>query len=67
MPYLAHVPISDLLTTQQAAEVLGISRRTLTRWVEDGKVPVAHRLPGETGAFLFDPKEIARHATKAAS
>lgn len=54
------MPISDLLTTQQAAERLGVSRRTLTRWVESGKLAIADRLPGETGAFLFEPAALDR-------
>ena len=50
--------ISNLLTTAQVAERYGASRRTITRWARDGRLPVAARLPGETGALLFDPVEV---------
>ena len=34
----------DLLTTGQAAEVIGVSRSTVVRFIEDGLLP-AFRLP----------------------
>lgn len=43
----------DLLTTTQAAALLGLERSVIARWAQFGKLQVAMRLPGETGAYLF--------------
>jgi excisionase family DNA binding protein len=37
------IPQNALLTTQEAAELLGISRPTLVRLVEDGEIPYEQR------------------------
>ena len=37
------LPQNALLTTQEAAELLGISRPTLVRLVEDGEIPYEQR------------------------
>lgn len=52
------MPNFDLLTAAQVAERKGVTVRTVARWVESGKLPVAHRLPGKTGALLFDPADV---------
>ena len=49
---------TELLTAAQVAEMAGVARRTVTRWVEKGKLTPAHRLPGETGALLFAPADV---------
>lgn len=46
------------LTTKEAATALGVSVRTINRWVEVGKLPVASKLPGRTGPRLFEPGVI---------
>ena len=57
---LGHVPKSSpYLTAAQVAETLKVDRRTVTRWAESGRLTVALRLPGETGALLFDPEVVA--------
>lgn len=50
--------MTDLLTSGEAAERLGVSRMTLNRRVRAGLIPAATRLPGRTGAWLFDPDTI---------
>lgn len=50
----------DLMTAAQAAEVLGCSQRTVARMAEDGRLTPALKLPGETGAYLFEPAEVER-------
>lgn len=50
----------ELLTTAQAAVRLRCSPRTVTRMAEDGRLTPAMKLPGETGAYLFEPAEIER-------
>jgi excisionase family DNA binding protein len=36
----------ELLTTEEAARYLRVSRRTLTRWIKEGKAPPSIKLPG---------------------
>lgn len=43
-----------VLTTQQVAEVLGIDRSRVVRRVRNGSIPTVGKLPGRTGAHLFD-------------
>ncbi|MGH3917378.1 MAG: helix-turn-helix domain-containing protein [Pseudonocardiaceae bacterium] len=50
--------MSDLLTTTQAAEVLGVSGRTLARYVERGWLQPTVVLP--SGHFRWDVQEIRR-------
>lgn len=45
---------SDLLSAAEAAAVFKVSRATFNRRVAAGLIPVAHAMPGETGARLFD-------------
>lgn len=49
-----------LLTTTQVAERLGASVRTVSHWAKAGHLPVAHKLPGRTGAMLFNPADVDR-------
>ena len=52
----------NVLSTQEVAARLGISRRAVIKRVQTGTLPVMAKLPGPTGAWLFDSKEIARLA-----
>jgi excisionase family DNA binding protein len=47
-----------LLTTRQAAERLGVDRGTVSRAAAAGRLPAAGKLPGRTGAYLFDAAVI---------
>lgn len=55
-----------LVTAQEAAAQLNIDRSTLLRWSNPALLPehrrleVAHKLPGRTGATLFDQRDIDR-------
>lgn len=51
-------PVTELLTTKEVAERLGVSVPTVIRRAQTGKLKVARQLPGATGAYLFDPMEI---------
>jgi len=54
---------TTLITTRQAAEVLGKSERTVQRMATSGQLPYVQRLAGPTGVYLFDPDvvhELAR-------
>lgn len=48
------------LTSQEAADELGIDRSTLTRWVAAGEITPIKKLPGSRGAFLFSTQEVQR-------
>lgn len=48
----------DLLATVEAADVLGVERSTVSRWVEKGRLVPAQKLPGNTGAFLFKRSHV---------
>ena len=51
-----------LFATVEVAGKLKIERSTLSRWVKEGRIAVAMRLPGPNGAMLFDPAEVDRVA-----
>lgn len=48
----------EYLTANEAAERAGRSRRTITRWIRDGRLKPAAQLPGPTGALLFRPADV---------
>lgn len=48
----------DLMTTAQVAELLGITVAWANKQAARGRLPVAHKLPGLTGAYLFHRDEI---------
>jgi len=55
----------NLLTSAQVADILGKSVRTIHRLAESGDLAPALKVPGKTGAFLFDPADVeALAATK---
>lgn len=45
---------ADLLTTAQVRDITGWSITSINRWALLGDLPVARKLPGATGAYLFD-------------
>lgn len=51
--------MQNLLTAKQKAEELGISRSTLTRMVQAGKITPAFKADGPNGVTLFAPEEVA--------
>ncbi len=57
---MAAEPISSLLTLDQVAARVNVSRRTVRRYVERGEL-AAIRLPG---LFRFDPPEVERFIDK---
>lgn len=48
----------DLLTTAQVATILERPIATVNRWAVEGKLPVAHKLPGRTGANLYRRDDV---------
>lgn len=49
---------NDLISSIEAAELLGVGRSTLTRWVQSGRLTEAMKLPGDTGARLFRRSDV---------
>ncbi|MPZ73994.1 MAG: helix-turn-helix domain-containing protein [Nitriliruptorales bacterium] len=59
-----------LLTTVQVADLLGLNLRKVQRMAESGELPVAQKMPGPFGRYVFDApviEAIARQRAKAAS
>jgi DNA-binding transcriptional MerR regulator len=52
------VDASKLINTPEAGRLLGVSRHTITRLVRQGRLQPVQKLPGDTGAYLFDPADI---------
>lgn len=50
----------SVIGTDAAAERLRVSRSTLTRWVQDGKVAAIGKTSGLRGAYVFAVEEIER-------
>lgn len=44
---------SDLVTTAEAADLLGVSIKTVLRIAERGELPVAVRVPGLRGPRMY--------------
>lgn len=54
----------DLIGTPEAASIIGVSRATMTRWVQSGELEPATKLPGLTGAALFNRADIEAKAAE---
>lgn len=52
------MPASDVIGAREAERLLGISQATLQRWVTNGRLPSARKLPGLRGPWLFDRSEV---------
>lgn len=52
----------DFLTTAQVAELLGYTVAWTNKLAASGRLPVAHKLPGRTGAYLFYRGDIEAKA-----
>lgn len=52
----------NLLSSAEVCAEVGIDRSTLSRWIKDGTAKPVMQLPGKTGAYLFEPAEVARLA-----
>lgn len=49
---------TDLVTSPQAAAILGVSARTIQRMAVEGFLPVAQQLPGPNGAYLYERSAV---------
>jgi excisionase family DNA binding protein len=55
---------SDLVSTTEAAEIIGTSASTVNRWASNGRLPVALQSPGPTGARFYKRTTVERVAAK---
>mgnify|MGYP000016739153 CR=1 FL=1 len=53
------------LTVAEVAGMFDKNPSTILRWTRDGKLTPIAKLPGKTGAYLYDAKKIQRLASKA--
>lgn len=55
---------TDLVTSPQAAQILGVSARTVQRMADadENPLPVAQKLPGKNGAYLFRRADVLARA-----
>ena len=55
------MPAPDpLMGSTEAARTIGVDKSTLTRWAAEGRIAVAHKLPGKNGAALYFASEVER-------
>lgn len=50
--------MGTLLTTREAAERLSVPISTFLRWVAENRVPVAQKLSGVRGAYLYSAADL---------
>lgn len=61
MAKLGHMQNSPTqLSVNQAAEALGVSRRSVLRWVAEGTITATRLGTGETGAWMITQTEVDR-------
>ncbi|MFC0314518.1 helix-turn-helix domain-containing protein [Gordonia phosphorivorans] len=53
--------VGNALTAVEAAELLGVSRRSVIHAIKSGKLASVTKLPGKTGPFLLDREEVERY------
>lgn len=49
-----------MLTTREAAQILGVTVRQVQRFAADDTLTPVYRLDGRTGALLFDAMDVAK-------
>ena len=54
------------MTTTEVAQLLGKQTRTIQRQADAGLLPTIGKLPGRTGAYLFDREQIEALTERAA-
>ena len=60
MAKLGHMQNSPQLSVNQAAEALGVSRRSVLRWVAEGTIAATRLGTGQTGAWMITQTEVDR-------
>ena len=57
---MALVTDSDLIGTREAADILGVTQRTVKRLAKLHTLPSVHKMAGNTSAYLFERDEVER-------
>ena len=55
----------DIISTTEAAKLLGIDPRTVQRRAISGDLPIVSKLRGDTGAYLFNRADVLALLTPA--
>lgn len=65
---MCNLMLPDLIGSLAAAHILGVSVPTINRMARDGALPYSVKMPGVTGAYLFERSvvEARRDETAAA-
>jgi excisionase family DNA binding protein len=58
------MPTDDLLSTTEAADLIGTERSNVSKMVRDGRLVPARKMPGPTGAYVFHRAEVERAAAE---
>ena len=53
-----------LIATREASALLGVTTRTVARWVEEGVLTPAAQAPGPRGAYLFNAEQVEALASE---
>ncbi len=53
---------TEMVGVAEAAQIIGVSTRTLHRLAKSGDLPHAHKNPRRTGAYLFWRADVQRLA-----
>ena len=51
---------TELMTASEVAEAFGRDTRTISRWTREGRLTPTTKLPGQTGAYIYDRAEIEK-------
>jgi predicted site-specific integrase-resolvase len=54
------MPNTDLISTAEAADILGVNIATVNRWAVAGRIEPTFTGPGKTGARMFARTEVER-------
>lgn len=52
------------LTTTQAAELIGVTRQTIARWIREGRLHARRIQVGERAIYRIEPTELAAFARR---
>lgn len=58
MRKITRAGISTLIPTAEVAKALGVHVGTVSRMVAGKQLVPAYKIPGRTGAYLFDPADV---------
>lgn len=64
---LCSVTQPDLIGTAEAAVVADVSVPTIKRLAKSGTIPHAVKMPGGTGAYLFNRSDVERYRDERAA